>query len=83
MARGGKREGAGRPEGSQNKVTLEAKEALQECFERIGSVESLAVWAEENRTDFYKIWSKIIPHTVAGDAKNPVELVVTFHADRS
>ena len=63
MARGskpGERRG-GRKKGSLNKTTVEVKTALQEAFAKLGGVKSLVKWGEENPTDFYKIWSKLIP----------------------
>lgn len=54
-------EGAGRQKGSQNKLTLAAKEAFQRAFDDIGGVSSLAEWARDNKTDFYKLYGRLIP----------------------
>jgi hypothetical protein len=52
---------AGRPRGSANKLTRAAKEAFGLAFEKLGGVKALAEWAEENRTEFYKLYARLIP----------------------
>ena len=34
--------------------------------------------AKENETEFYKLWSKMIPHEVAGEGGGPMIVVVRF-----
>lgn len=64
-------EGAGRPKGSLNKMTMEAKAAIEEAFQRIGDVDALAVWAQQNQSDFYKhIWIKILPLSIAATVEH-------------
>jgi len=53
--------GMGRKLGSKNKLTKKAKEAFQLAFEGAGGVEALTAWAIENRTEFYKLYSRLIP----------------------
>lgn len=66
MTRGGKRDGAGRPAGSQNKLTRTAKEAIQMAFEGMNGAQGLLEWARANPNVFYQhIWAKIIPLDVA------------------
>ena len=45
MARGGKREGAGRPQGSSNRTTRDVREAIAVFAQ--GNVERLQVWLDE------------------------------------
>ncbi len=52
---------SGRPKGEQNKLTQSAKEAFRYAFDKIGGSENLAKWARNNETDFYKLFSKLIP----------------------
>lgn len=67
---------AGRPKGSLNGTTAKAKAAIEECFEQLGGVDSLVVWAKDNKTDFYKIiYPKLLPLQVAGDPENPLTLL--------
>jgi len=53
--------GPGRPKGSKNKASLAAKEAFHLAFDGLGGAEALKEWAMRNRTDFYKLYSKLIP----------------------
>lgn len=68
----------GRQAGTPNKVTAEAKAAIEECFRRLGDVDALVAWAEENRSTFYeKIWPKVMPLQVkhGGDDENESPIV--------
>lgn len=60
--RGGPRAGAGRPKGVPNKTTASVKDALEQCFNKLGGVEFLKDWAEANPTEFVKAWSKLLPN---------------------
>lgn len=42
-----------------------AKEAFQLAFQLIGGVPRLALWAHANPTEFYRIYSKLIPQEQA------------------
>lgn len=54
--------GPGRPKGSVNKTTANAKEAIEAAFEGIGGIPALTAWANDNQGDFYKmIFPKLIP----------------------
>lgn len=57
----------GRPKGSVNKQTAAVKQCLINAFEHIGGWQNLAKWAEENQTEFYKLWAKIMPTEVTGE----------------
>lgn len=66
MAKGGKRQGAGRPKGAQNKTTVYAKAAIEGAFEHLQKRKSerqdLNSWAEDNVDDFYKLlFPKLLP----------------------
>lgn len=60
----------GRPKGASNKSTKAVKEALQEAFEGLGGVPSLVEWAKSEPTEFYKLWSKIMPTEVKAEVTN-------------
>lgn len=65
----------GRAKGSQNKTTINAKNAIELCFTKLGGVDALHKWAVKNKGEFYKtIWIKILPHTIAGDKDNPLQI---------
>ena len=57
--------GRGRPKGSLNKVTNEAKEAILAVFRRLGGVEGMVKWVKSdpaNATIFYsKIYPRVLP----------------------
>ena len=59
--------GIGRQKGVPNKSTRAVKEALQEAFEGLGGVPSLIAWAKEEPTEFYKLWTKLLPAEVKAE----------------
>lgn len=63
-AKPGERRG-GRAKGTPNKTTVAVKEALLEAFERGGGVDALVVWMKEERGEFYKLWSKLLPQDIS------------------
>ena len=65
-----------RPKGSLNKAASNAKDAIQECFNMMGGVDSLHAWAANNASDFYtKIWPKILPLKLTNDKDDPLYIV--------
>ncbi len=38
--------------------------ALTQAFEGLGGVFGLIKWAEDNQTDFYKLWARMMPHEI-------------------
>lgn len=62
----------GRKKGTPNKTTLSVKKALTEAFEGSGGTASLIEWAKENRTEFYKIWAKLLPQEIKADISGEV-----------
>lgn len=79
MPVGGKRPGAGRPKGSQNKLTRSVREALETAFHRLQKdpKAKLSKWARENPTEFYKLAARLIPHDVKVSGKLTLEQLVT------
>jgi len=58
---GGEKTG-GRQKGSVNKLTSSFKELVQQTFQKLEEDgEGMYKWALANKTDFYKISSKLIP----------------------
>lgn len=69
--------GSGRKPGSPNKNTKEAKESLMEVFERLGGADAMLAWAQSgNETEFYRIWSKILPRDVTAKIDGEVRYVM-------
>jgi hypothetical protein len=65
MPRGHKGEprtpGSGRKVGTPNRTTIFAKKAFEAAFDGIGGVPALILWAKTNRTEFFKLYGKLIP----------------------
>jgi hypothetical protein len=51
----------GRKPGSLNKSTVAVKEAFRQAFDDLGGTSALVTWAMENPTQFYQLYSKLIP----------------------
>lgn len=65
----------GRKKGTPNKISRETKENLLIAFDRLKGVEGLVKWAnkdDKNRGEFYKLWAKTLPMTLASDKDNPL-----------
>ena len=72
----------GRPPGSPNKLTKAFKSALLDVFEQTGGTTEMVNWAKLNRTEFYKIMARLIPHEVVGpgaDGEHLIKNVVDVH----
>lgn len=72
--------GPGRKKGVPNKTTMAAKEAIALAAEGLGGTDRLIAWAQEDplneRAFWASIYPKLIPVTLAGDSKNPLQLEV-------
>ena len=66
---GGKRPGAGKKAGSVNKMSMTVKDNVIAVFDAIGGNATMAAWAEGNQTEFFKLYSRLVPTdlNVAGD----------------
>lgn len=73
------RKGRGRPKGSPNKVSKAAKDMIAEAAEKLGGIERLVKWAEEDAKNESAFWSsiypKLIPVQLSGDPENPLHHV--------
>ena len=65
----------GRPKGVPNKVSRIAKEAIADVFEELGGVAAMAIWASENQTSFYNMYSKLLPIQLNGAGENGEHLI--------
>jgi hypothetical protein len=59
--RGGKREGSGRKPGSPNKISSTVKQNVIDVFDKIGGIDAMASWATDNRSEYYRIYSRLAP----------------------
>jgi hypothetical protein len=66
----------GRKKGTLNRSTVVVKEALELAFQGIGGVPALIEWAREERTEFYKLFAKLLPTylRVAGPAGGAIQI---------
>lgn len=71
--------GKGRPKGSLNHTTKSVKEAIEYAAQGLGGADRLIDWAKEepaNERIFWgQIYPKLLPLTVAGDSKSPLEII--------
>lgn len=65
----------GRHKGTPNKTTAAAKEAIALAFDGIGGVPELVEWAKENRTEFYKLYARLIPVDVTASGDLTLKIV--------
>ncbi len=79
------RRGAGRPKGSQNKVSASAKAVIAEAADMLGGVDRLVNWAKEapeNEKAFWAtIYPKLIPVQLSGEGGGPVEIIARIGGD--
>lgn len=66
----------GRPKGIPNKLPGTVKENIVCVFTRLGGTAAMARWAEENQTEFYKIYAKLLPVEVQSPTGGPLEIIV-------
>lgn len=59
--------------GAKNKVPQAAKENIQAVFVRLGGTKAMSDWANDNKTEFYKIYARLLP--VQGTGENGAHLV--------
>ena len=53
--------GPGRPKGSRNKLGVEVKASIMWVFTNLGGIPTMTNWARRNKTEFYKIYARLIP----------------------
>lgn len=66
----------GRQPGSPNQNTKAVKDALWSAFNGIGGLRTFQLWALENQTEFYKLWSRMMPTELTGEGGGPLKIEV-------
>lgn len=61
--------------GAKNKVPQAAKENIQAVFVKLGGTTEMAEWAKENKTEFYKIYARLLPLQHTGEGGGPVAVM--------
>lgn len=54
----------GRVKGTPNKRTQDVRAALERVYEAIGGDASFAEWATAEKTEFYKLYAKLLPRDI-------------------
>ena len=69
--------GPGRPKGSPNKTTATAKAIIEGAAEKLGGMNRLVAWAQEDAANERAFWStmypRLLPLQVGGDPDNPIK----------
>lgn len=78
MARGGKREGAGRKPGSLDQNNKQLREMILEALEKKGGATYLAEQAEKSPAAFMSLLGKVLPTQLTGANGGPIETVGKF-----
>lgn len=74
MPLGGKQ--GGRVAGTPNKVSALAKDNIISVFTRLGGTAAMAIWAQDNQTEFYRIYSRLLPTELTGKNGGPIEAAI-------
>lgn len=70
------RKTGGRKKGTPNKLAGNVRDNVLAVFEKLGGVDAMTKWAEQKPTDFYLIYSKLLPKDVNVDATVRLEDIV-------
>ena len=54
----------GRVAGTPNKISGAVRDNVVNVFNKIGGEEEMARWAKKNQTEFYRLYSKLLPRQV-------------------
>lgn len=69
MAKGGKREGAGRKPGAPNKLTQDVREAILTVADGLGGAPQMLEWAKADPINERIFWSQIFPKLLPKEVK--------------
>lgn len=69
--------------GAKNKLPQAAKENIAAVFVRLGGTAEMAEWAKENKTEFYKIYARLLPHEVTGEGGGSIKVEASWLTGRS
>jgi hypothetical protein len=64
---------AGRKKGVPSQTAISCKDSILEVFKRLGGVDGMAAWAQDNPGEFYsRIYAKLLPKQVDVDHSGSV-----------
>ena len=67
---------SGRIKKSRSVIRADVISAFHHSFEMIGGVPRLAVWADQNPGDFFKLYGRLLPASSTNELDGPQELLV-------
>ena len=62
--------------GAKNKISGTAKENVLAVFTRLGGTAEMARWANRNKTEFYRMYSKLLPLEGPGDLGEHIHKII-------
>jgi hypothetical protein len=69
----------GRPKGSRNKIPGAVLEAFNQVFISLGGTKAFTEWAKIHKSDFYKLFSKLLPSKIEFDSKaEELPIIINF-----
>ena len=79
------RRGKGRPKGSRNVVSRNAKEVIQGVADKLGGLDRMTAWVKEDplneRAYWTNIYPKLLPLTIDGNVNLAVKEIVRTVVD--
>lgn len=57
--------------------------AMHACFELVGGVPRMALWAKENPTEFFRLYMKLLPQTDPNTATAATQVIINTNLPRS
>lgn len=70
-----------KPKRGKGKIGLTAKDNILAVFNRLGGTASMAKWAKDNQTEFYKLYARLIPAQIAGKVEHEHTHLDIGHAE--
>lgn len=73
----GKPKTGGRKKGTPNRMSAAAREAFALAFNKVGGVDGLQEWARTHRTEFYRLYARLIPVEITrGETPSDAQVVL-------
>lgn len=72
----GKKTG-GRVKGTPNALSSGVKSNIIGVFDKIGGRDAMAAWAQENQTEFYKLYGRLLPTEVTGEGGGALQVLIS------
>ena len=71
----------GRTKGTKNKIGQDVKNSLLFVYETIGGDKSFSDWAKQEKTEFYKMYSKLLPTEM--EHTGDIQIIVNKNVDEN